>query len=77
MLPLDSTKILFWEEDMAILDTSAMTWELVEDEEGEGIRPQDGFTHVVGSTVFSFFPEERKFRQMDIGEWKWKSWEVS
>lgn len=75
MFPIQDNKILFWIDDIAILDTSTMSWELVQTK-GQ-YQPEDGFAHVVGSTLYSFFASERSFRQLRIGEWEWQDWEVN
>lgn len=73
MLPLADNKLLFWVDDMAILDTQTMNWELVEIED---IMKPDTFTHIIGSKIFAFSASERSFHCLEIGQWEWKRWEV-
>lgn len=73
MYPLGNDKLLFWVDDMAILDTSSMTWEIIET--GDDTKPEN-MTHFVDSKLYTFSASEGAFKYMTIGEWEWHRWEV-
>eukprot|EP01127_Copromyxa_protea_P020418 TRINITY_DN6836_c0_g5_i3.p1 TRINITY_DN6836_c0_g5~~TRINITY_DN6836_c0_g5_i3.p1 ORF type:complete len:899 (-),score=135.57 TRINITY_DN6836_c0_g5_i3:89-2785(-) len=76
MLPLGNGKILFWVGTrMATFDTSLCVWEDVEVK--NKLRYGDGFSHIIGSTLYTFLKIAGGLFCLDLVNWEWSSWEAS